>query len=249
MGPEHEASILRDLHWLGLEPEAASARSFQGGRSPFRQSDNPERYQRALGLVREAAPVFWCECSRKTIAKTLGEDAFGEGEELRYPGTCRSKGLEPAVGRGMRVVVPDEVIVWSDLMLGRMTQRPARQCGDLLLRDPLGSWTYQFSVVVDDWEQGIDLVIRGDDLFASTGRQILLAGMLGRRTPPAFLHHRLIRDEAGAKLSKRDGAPALATMRAAGQPAEAVLGLAAHLTGLQDTPAPIAAAELGRLFG
>ncbi len=246
--PEHEASILEDLRWLGLEPDEASARSFQGGRSAYRQSDNPERYELALGRVRAAAPVFHCECSRKTIARTLGASGFGEGEELRYPGTCRSKGLEPAVGRGIRVVLPEDEVVWSDLMLGRIAQRPAQQCGDLLLRDPLGSWTYQFAVVVDDWAQEVDLVIRGDDLFASTGRQIQLARILGRATPPAFLHHRLIRDEGGAKLSKRDGAPALANLRAAGKTSLEVLGLAAHLTGLQESPAPIAAGDLGRLF-
>ena len=241
--PEYEASILRDLEWLGLEPDDASARSFRGGPSPYRQSDNAERYLRALDRVRAVAPVYHCECSRKTIAMTLGD-----GEELRYPGTCRHKGLAQATGRGVRLVVPDDEIVWHDLMLGRMAQRPARQCGDLLLQDPLGNWTYQFAVVVDDSEHGIDLVIRGDDLIASTGRQIMLAGRLGRRVPAVHLHHRLIRDEAGAKLSKRDGAPALATLRAAGQPAEAVLGLAAHLTGLQDAPTPIAARELGGLF-
>ncbi len=246
--PEHEASIHEDLRWLGLKPDAGSAATFLGGRSAYRQSDNPERYQRALDQVRGVASVFYCECSRKAIARTLGASAFGEGEELRYPGTCRSKGLLPLAGRGIRVVLPEEEVIWSDVMLGRIAQRPAQQCGDLLLRDPLGSWTYQFAVVVDDWEQQVDLVIRGDDLFASTGRQILLARMLGRATPPAFLHHRLIRDDAGAKLSKRDGAPALATLRAAGKTPEEVLGLAAHLTGLQGTEAPIPAGELGRLF-
>lgn len=246
--PEYEAAILGDLEWLGLEPDEVSARSFRAGRSVYRQSDNLERYQEALERISRTAAVFHCECSRKTIAETLGAEGFGDGEELRYPGTCRAKGLGPGLGRGVRVVVPDQEVVWQDLRLGRIAQRPSHQCGDLLLKDPHGNWTYQFAVVVDDLEHGIDLVIRGDDLFASTGRQIMLAGWLGRPVPPAFLHHRLIRDDAGAKLSKRDGAPALATMRAAGQSPEAVLGLAAHLTGLQETPAPIGARDLGRLF-
>lgn len=246
--PECETAILNDLAWLGLEADEASARSFGGGPSRYRQSDNAERYQHALDRIRATASVFHCECSRKVIANTLGDDGFGDGEELRYPGTCSTKGLAPAPGRGVRVVLPDDEIVWHDLILGRIAQRPAHQCGDLLLRDPHGNWTYQFAVVVDDLEHDVDLVVRGDDLFASTGRQILLAGLLGREVPPAYLHHRLIRDEFGAKLSKRDGAPALATLRAEGRSAEAILGLAAQLTGLQATPAPIGAGELGGLF-
>ncbi len=246
--PEYEAAILGDLEWLGLDPDEVSIRSLHAGRSSYRQSDNPGRYQEALDRISRTATVFYCECSRKTIAKTLGDDGFGDSEELRYPGTCRAKGLGPGPGRGVRVVMPDQEVVWNDLLLGRIAQRPARQCGDLLLKDPHGNWTYQFAVVVDDLEHEIDLVIRGDDLFASTGRQIMVAGWLGRPVPPAFLHHRLIRDDSGAKLSKRDGAPALATMRAAGASAEGVLGLAAQLTGLQETAAPIGPRELGRLF-
>ena len=72
----------------------------------------------------------------------------------------------------------------------------------LLLKDRTGNWTYQFAVVVDDWEQQVDLVIRGADLLGSTGRQIRLARMLGRRDPPFFLHHRLIRRPSGAKLEQ-----------------------------------------------
>ena len=246
--PEYEAAILRDLEWLGLEPDEVSARSLCAGPSPYRQSDNPERYQEALDRISRTASVFHCDCSRKTIVETLGADGFGDGEELRYPGTCRTKGLGPGPGRGVRVLVPDQEVIWQDLSLGRIAQRPSHQCGDCLLKDPHGNWTYQFAVVVDDLEHGIDLVIRGDDLLASTGRQIMLAAWLGRPVPPAFLHHRLIRDDAGAKLSKRDGAPALATLRAAGQSAEAVLGMAAQLTGLQETPAPIGARALGQLF-
>ncbi len=76
---------------------------------------------------------------------------------------------------------------------GRKAQTPASQCGDVLVRDRHGNWTYQFAVTVDDWRQGIDLVVRGMDLLSSTGRQIHLARLLGRERPPVFLHHQLIR--------------------------------------------------------
>jgi glutamyl-tRNA synthetase/glutamyl-Q tRNA(Asp) synthetase len=93
---------------------------------------------------------------------------------------------------------------FEDARLGPQTQAPAAQSGDLLVRDREGNWTYQFAVVVDDWRQEIDFVIRGVDLLASTGRQIRLARLLGRETPPVFLHHPLIMKSATQKLSKSD---------------------------------------------
>src|SRR5437762_755507 len=85
-----------------------------------------------------------------------------------------------------------EAALLDDLRHGRQVQQPSKQCGDLLVRDRHGNWTYQFVAAVDDFVQGVTLVIRGDDLLASTGRQILLARLLGRDQPPRFLHHSLI---------------------------------------------------------
>ena len=103
-----------------------------------------------------------------------------------------------------------------DGRLGPQEQDPSRQCGDFLLRDRRSNWTYQFAVTVDDWRQEIDLVIRGEDLLASTGRQIRLARLLGRERPPVFLHHRLIMQTPTQKLSKSDGATGVREMRARG---------------------------------
>ena len=97
-------------------------------------------------------------------------------------------------------------------------------------------------------EQEIDLVIRGEDLLASTGRQIRLARMLGRATPPAFIHHRLIRHDSGAKLSKSNRDTGVRDLRAAGQSPGWVLGQAAHCTGLIDQPRELSARYLGSLF-
>ena len=110
----------------------------------------------------------------------------------------------------------DGTETFADLELGQQSQNPAEQCGDLLIRDRLGNWTYQFAVTVDDWRQDIDLVIRGVDLLASTGRQIRLARLLGRATPPSFLHHPLIMKSATQKLSKADGDTGVRDLRAAG---------------------------------
>jgi glutamyl-tRNA synthetase/glutamyl-Q tRNA(Asp) synthetase len=144
--------------------------------------------------------------------------------ELRYPGTCAHCGLAEGPGVGLRIRLEPSVERFVDLRLGPQEQRPSEQCGDLLVRDRDGNWTYQFAATVDDYAQGVTLVIRGVDLLASTGRQIQLARLLGRDEPPAFLHHELIMKPApgqdpGAprqKLSKSDGDTGIRELRAKG---------------------------------
>lgn len=242
---EFEPSILRDLEWLGLEPDEVSRRSLAERPSPFRQSDNDARYRAALTRLGTVAPIYHCICSRRTIAHCMGTTS--NDRELRYSGTCREKGLAAGPGRAIRVVLPDREVEFSDLRLGAIRQRPAEQCGDLLLRDATGNWTYQFCVVVDDLEQDVDLVVRGEDILPSTGRQILLGEMLQWRRP-SYLHHPLIHGDDGVKLSKRTGSAGIDQWRAEGMPAVQVLGMAAALTGLLGRPRPIAAGELGALF-
>jgi glutamyl-Q tRNA(Asp) synthetase len=226
--PEYEASILEDLEWLGLTPDIGSAAEFRGGLSRYRQSDNDQRYDAALTRLAATHKVYACDCSRKEIGAAL--DATNE--EIRYPGRCRERNLEPGPGRGIRVAIEDGVERFDDCILGHQDQDPARQCGDVLVKDRLGNWTYQFGVVVDDLEQGIDLVVRGEDLLPSTGRQIRLARMLGRAAPAAFAHHPLIRNSSGQKLSKANRDTGIRDLRASGVGPAAVLGQAAYLTGL-----------------
>jgi glutamyl-tRNA synthetase/glutamyl-Q tRNA(Asp) synthetase len=139
--------------------------------------------------------------------------------------------------------MPSGIERFDDLRLGRQVQDPVLQCGDLLLRDRLGNWTYQFAVVVDDQRQGVDLVVRGEDLLDSTGRQIRLARMLGRETPPAFLHHPLILKRGGAKLSKADRDTSVRDLRAAGVARAELLGRAAAAVGLLAAPRPLSLDE------
>ena len=118
---------------------------------------------------------------------------------------------------------------FDDLRLGLQEQRPAEQCGDLLVRDRHGNWTYQFAVVVDDWLQDVTHVIRGEDLLDSTGRQIQLGRLLGRKTPPAFLHHALVMKSPTQKLSKSDGDTGVSDLRGRGWTAQEVIAHASSL--------------------
>jgi glutamyl/glutaminyl-tRNA synthetase len=242
--PEYELALLQDLEWLGLEPDIGKLREFRAGISPCRQSDREAVYAAALRRLAGDSPVYACDCARKDIS--IASDVPDRGS--RYSGRCRDRGLEPSEGRGIRVVLQPGVEQFSDARLGDQEQEPALQCGDLLLRDRLGNWTYQFAVTVDDWGQGVDLVIRGEDLLDSTGRQIRLAAMLGRAEPPAFFHHPLIRNASGVKLSKADGDTGIRELRAAGIKPGVVLGQAAHLTGLLDRPTELRADQLAELF-
>jgi glutamyl-Q tRNA(Asp) synthetase len=204
---EFEEAILEDLAWLG----------FAADEPLVRQSDRRAIYEDALSRLREAGLVYACECSRRDI------------DGPAYPGTCAHKGLADAPGRSLRVRLAPAVERFVDLRLGPQEQRPFEQCGDLVLRDRDGNWTYQFAAVVDDFVQGVTLVVRGEDLLDSTGRQIQLARMLGRRDPPGFLHHGLVMKTPTQKLSKSDGDTGIRELRAKGWTANDVLSHAARL--------------------
>jgi glutamyl/glutaminyl-tRNA synthetase len=242
--PEYETALLEDLEWLGLEPDIGKPAEFRSDISPCRQSNRDTVYAAALRRLSEDGLVYPCDCSRKDISAASDVP----DQETPYSGRCRHRGLEPADDRGMRVVLQSGVERFIDANLGGQEQEPALQCGDLLLRDRLGNWTYQFAVTVDDWGQGVELVIRGEDLLGSTGRQIRLARMLGRAEPPVFYHHPLIRNDSGVKLSKANNDTGIRELRAAGIKPGTVLGLSAHLTGLLDRPKDLRSDRLAELF-
>jgi glutamyl-tRNA synthetase/glutamyl-Q tRNA(Asp) synthetase len=244
--PEYEAALLDDLDWLGFEPDEGATADFRRGPLSLRQSDNGERYAAALDRLDHAGLVYPCTCTRRQIAERVGTPE--RGEELRYPGTCRQRHVDPATTAVRRVVLERREVRFTDLGLGKQVQVPAEQCGDLVARDREGNWSYQLAVVVDDFEQGVDVVIRGADLLDSTGRQIQLAALLGRAEPPRYLHHPLILREDGFKLSKSDGDSGVRELRAGGWSRERVLGEAAARVGLLDAPRPVEVDELPELF-
>jgi glutamyl-tRNA synthetase/glutamyl-Q tRNA(Asp) synthetase len=232
---EYEAALLEDLEWLGLVPDLPPIATFRAGASPYRQSDCGAVYAAAVDRLRERGhAVYACDCSRKTDASP------SDGAPVRtYSGRCRERGLAPGPGRGLRVRVAPGEEGFTDLRLGACRQEPATQCGDLLLQDRMGNWTYQFCVVVDDTRQDIDLIVRGEDLLDSTGRQLRLARMLGRAELPAFLHHPLLHKPSGAKLSKADGDTGIRELRRGGMTREALFGRAAWGLGLLPEARPL----------
>jgi glutamyl/glutaminyl-tRNA synthetase len=239
---EYERALLEDMAWLGFVPDRPSFEAFRSVPCDGRQSDRGAVYEAALDTLRRAGRVYACDCSRAAIVR-----AGGGGGELRYPGTCRERHLSERAGRGVRVRLDETTEHFVDLRHGPQAQRPIAQCGDLLVRDRDGNWTYQFVATVDDLVQGVTLVIRGDDLLPSTGRQIHLARLLGRHRPPRFLHHPLVMKTPTQKLSKSDADTSVRDWRASGVPPDQIVGRAAALAGLLQREVPIAAAEVRHL--
>lgn len=203
--PEYEQAIVEDLAWLGFVHDGPLVR----------QSERDAIYRKALQPLIDRELVYGCTCARAE----------------RYPGTCREKDIALTDGVGWRVRMEPGAERFFDELLGPQEQDPSLQCGDLLVRDRLGNWTYQFAVTVDDHLQRITDVIRGVDLLPSTGRQIRLARLLGRVTPPRFWHHPLVMKSPTQKLSKSDGDTGIRDLRAAGWTAEQVLAKARALSG------------------
>ena len=223
--PEFEAGILDDLDWLGYRPDIHPTDAFRRGRCDSRQSDRDSIYREALEILRGHGLVYACDCSRRlaAISGTQPSRPAGEPAEFRYPGSCRDKRLPLVDGYGWRLRIEPGVEEFEDARIGLQRQDPEQQCGDVLLRDRHGNWTYQFAATVDDWRQGVDFVIRGIDLLPSTGRQIRIARLLGRERPPAFLHHPVIMKTPDQKLSKSDGDTGVRDLRAKGwSPADVI---------------------------
>ena len=211
--PEYDAGILEDLDWLGYRTDLPVVR----------QSERGSVYLDAFDVLGAQDLVYGCDCSRAQIeARTPGARGPAERAELRYDGYCRDRGLPLSAGVGWRVRIEPGVEHFVDGLLGPQDQDPSQQCGDVLIRDRLGNWTYQFVAAVDDYRQDVDFVIRGIDLLASTGRQMRIARLLGRAVAPEFRHHPLLMKTREQKLSKSDGDTGVRDLRARGWTAEQV---------------------------
>ena len=172
------------------------------------QSLRVDRYQRTFDRLAAAGMVYGCACSRREIADSLAvlrPQALQRNREMVYPGTCRDGIPGGRAPRAWRFRVGDEVVAFDDRWLGPQRQVPAQDAGDFVIRRADGLWAYQLAVTVDDGEAGITHVVRGQDILASTGRQVLIQRALGLPMP-SYLHIPLVMASDGEKLSKQNGA-------------------------------------------
>ena len=186
--------ILGQLAALGLVPDEP----------PEWQSRRGDLYQAALGRLVAGGHAYGCACTRAEIAALAGPRP--KHGELVYPGTCRN-GTNGRPIRAWRFRAQGR-IAWQDRRLGPQSQDLATEVGDFVLKRADGLWAYQLAVVVDDAEQGITDVVRGEDLADNTPRQIALQRALGLPTP-RYLHTPLVLAADGHKLSKQNGAAAI----------------------------------------
>ena len=176
------------------------------------QSERQEAYQRALERLNGLKCLYPCTCSRQMIANTLVSLGIQtpRNQEMVYPGTCRPQDLisNPIetlgeLQKAWRIALPPNChIEFEDLALGSQSQNLNTEVGDFVLRRSDGLFTYQLAVVVDDADQGITHIVRGQDLLSNTARQIYLQEALGYQRPK-YLHLPLVLDEHGEKLSKQ----------------------------------------------
>lgn len=176
------------------------------------QSGRQAAYHSALEHLNSLGCLYACTCSRQTISNTLARLRIEtpRNQEMIYPSTCRPANLmsNPTetfkdLGKAWRIAIPPNChIEFEDLALGRQIQNLNLEVGDFVLRRSDGLFTYQLAVVVDDAEQGITHIVRGEDLLSNTARQIHLQNVLGYQRP-YYLHLPLVLDQYGEKLSKQ----------------------------------------------
>lgn len=217
------------LEWLGLDWDEG----------PLFQLHDQSAYQAALKKLAEQQAIYPCRCTRKQLEAASLSAPHGHEHDLRYPGNCRPPAdqladttLLGAEGVAWRILVPDQPTVFEDTFAGRQEFNIQQTVGDFLVATKAGLTSYQLTVVVDDARQKIDQVVRGDDLLASTPRQILLYDGLNLGPPPTYTHLPLVIGEDGRRLAKRHGDSRLMHYREQGVPPERVIGLLSEWCGI-----------------
>jgi glutamyl-tRNA synthetase len=235
-----------DLSWLGLDWDAG----------PVVQTTRLALYQSALARLMQAELVYPCTCTRTDIERAASAPHLDQ-EGPVYPGTCCTRRVADAEGLAdtpfaWRFRVPAQSPTFHDQYLGRQEvdlqsvggdfvvwKAPRRAEGQMIPGTP----AYQLAVVVDDAEQGVTEVVRGDDLVSSTPRQLLLYDALGL-TPPSWVHVPLVVGPDGRRLAKRHGDTRLSSLREAGVPSDLIIGLLAWSCGWLEKIEPITPGEL-----
>lgn len=184
----------RDLEWLGLEWEEVPA-----------QSTRLESYDAAAARLLDAGLLYPCTCTRKEIEAAQAQQG---PDGLVYPGTCRGKQVDPSKKAALRLNVEKAMngvgdLVWVDENEGQLTAHP-EDFGDVVLVRKDEPASYHLAATLDDAADGVTLVTRGEDLFASTNIHRLLQALLDLPVP-TWHHHPILLDETGQKLAKRRG--------------------------------------------
>jgi glutamyl-tRNA synthetase len=216
--PESVQAILDGMGWLGLEYDEG----------PFYQTKRFDRYAEVVQALLDDDKAYHCYCSKERI-DALREEQMKAGLKPRYDGHCRD-GAGPV--QGVKPVVRfrnplDGNVVFEDQVRGRISISND-ELDDLVIARPDGSPTYNFTVVVDDMDMGVTLVIRGDDHINNTPRQINIYRALGAE-PPEFAHVPMILGDDGARLSKRHGAVGVLQYRDDGYLPQALLNYLVRL--------------------
>jgi len=232
---EHEARQLADLAAIGLDWDG----------DVVRQSDRFDLYRHYIGELERSGRVYPCYCTRREIRAEIDAAASAPHglADGAYPGTCRDlsaveRDERSAAGRqpALRLRTEGERVAFSDESLGHVEG----MVDDVVLARSDGVPAYNLAVVIDDALQGVDQVVRGDDLASSTPRQILLQELLGFERP-AYLHVALVLGADGQRLAKRHGAVTLADLRVDGWTASEVVAELARSLGLAERAEPSSA--------
>jgi glutamyl-Q tRNA(Asp) synthetase len=214
--PAWEAQIYDDLAWLGLTWDGPV----------MRQSDRMGVYYSEIDELWRKGHLYICTCTRRDIQAALSAPQEGAPlgpDGLIYPGTCKGQRVDAAqpprdaVLRFDLDTLPDKRVSFENngVQVDITRHDLQRDVGDFVIGRKDSGTSYHLSVVVDDAAQGVTDVVRGADLADATQIHVALQRRLGLPTP-RYHHHRLIRDEVGKRLAKRDDAKAIAKLRAEG---------------------------------
>lgn len=220
--PEYYDDMLTDLSWFGFVWQEGPA--VGGTFGPYCQRDRISFYQQVWQQLNSIGVIYPSPHSRKDVARALSAPHEGDGEII-FPTRLRPDVWQPVETPGSvnwRFQVPDgETISFTDQHFGPQSFIAGQDFGDFLVWRRDGFPSYELAVVADDHAMEISEVVRGEDLLLSTAKQILLHRALGWSIP-AFYHCPLVRDEAGKRLAKRDGARSLRSLRKQGLTPEAI---------------------------
>ncbi|WP_241624175.1 glutamate--tRNA ligase [Rosenbergiella epipactidis] len=211
--PEAIEAIMDGMNWLSLNWDEG----------PYYQTKRFDRYNQVIDQMLEADTAYRCYCSRERL-DALREQQMEAGEKPRYDGCCRDTehGHTPDEPHVVRFRNPQEGSVIFDDQIRGPIEFSNQELDDLIIRRTDGSPTYNFCVVVDDWDMGITHVIRGEDHINNTPRQINILKAIGAEVP-VYAHVSMILGDDGKKLSKRHGAVGVMQYRDDGFLPEALL--------------------------